>query len=84
MDIAKNVKELIEQIIKDNGYILDQVLYVKEDNNYFLRVVIDKEGIIDIEDCVKVTGLIDPMLDDIDYIPNNYILDVCSKEKGCE
>lgn len=84
MEIEKKVRELIEEPIKEIGYILDEVLYVKEDGNYFLRVVIDKSGIIDIEDCITVTRLIDPMLDDIDYITDSYILDVCSKEKGCE
>jgi len=84
MDIEKKVRELIEDSIKENGYILDEVLYVKEDGNYFLRVVIDKNGIIDVEDCVVVTRIIDPMLDTVDYITDSYILDVCSKEKGCE
>ena len=84
MDVAQKIKELIEKSINDNGYILDEVLYFKEDGNYFLRVVIDKIGIVDIEDCVTVTRLIDPMLDDVDYITDSYILDVCSKEKGCE
>lgn len=84
MDIEKKVRELIEQKINENGYILDEVLYIKEDGNYFLRVVIDKNGIIDVEDCVTVTRIIDPLLDDIDYITDSYILDVCSKEKGCE
>lgn len=84
MNIEEKVRNLIEEKIKENGYILDEVLYIKEDGNYFLRVVIDKIGVIDVEDCVKVTRLIDPMLDDIDYITDSYILDVCSKEKGCE
>lgn len=83
MDIAKRVKELIEEPIKKLGFILDEVLYVKEDGNYYLRVIIDKNGIIDIEDCVTVTHLIDPMLDNVDCITDSYILDVCSKEKGC-
>ena len=84
MDIASKVKELIEKAVKENGYIIDEVLYVKEDGNYFLRVVIDKNGVIDVEDCVTVTRIIDPMLDTVDYITDSYILDVCSKEKGCE
>ena len=84
MDIAGKVKDLIEKSINENGYILDEVLYVKEDGNYFLRVVIDKNGIIDVEDCVTVTRIIDPILDTVDYITDSYILDVCSKEKGCE
>lgn len=84
MDIASKVRELIEEPVKKSGYIIDEVLYVKEDGNYFLRVVIDKNGIIDVEDCIAVTKIVDPMLDDIDYITDSYILDVCSKEKGCE
>ena len=73
-----------EDVIEENGYILDEVLYVKEDGMNFLRVVIDKEGIIDVDDCVKVSKLINPILDEEDPIEENYILDVCSKEKGCE
>ena len=84
MDIQQKVKELIEDKLKSNGYILDEVLYIKEDGNYFLRVVIDKKGIIDIEDCVTVTHLIDPIIDEANYITDSYILDVCSKEKGCD
>ena len=83
MGIAEKVRELIESHIVKNGYILDEVLYVKEDGNYFLRVVIDKKGVIDVEDCVTVTRIIDPILDTVDYITDSYILDVCSKEKGC-
>lgn len=82
MDIAVKTKELIEQVISDNNYILSDVLYEKEGKMYFLRVVIDKEGLIDVEDCVKVSGLINPILDEVDFIGDNYILDVCSKERG--
>ena len=82
--IEEKVKELIEEKIIENGYILDEVLYIKEDGNYFLRVIIDKNGIIDVEDCVTVTRIIDPMLDEANYITDSYILDVCSKEKGRE
>ena len=84
MDIASKVKELIKDNVEKEGYILDSVEYVKEDGNYFLRVIIDKNGIIDINDCVTVTRIVDPMLDDIDYITDSYILDVCSKEKGVD
>lgn len=79
MDIELKVKELIEPMLNEAGYLLDEVLYVKEDGNYFLRIVIDKNGIIDIEDCVNVTKIIDPILDSVDYIKESYILDVCSK-----
>ena len=84
MDIASKVEALLKDVVEKEGYILDCVLYEKEDNSYFLRVIIDKNGIIDIEDCVKVTRIVDPLLDTVDYIKDSYILDVCSKEKGCE
>ena len=84
MEIAERVKKLIESEVNKSGYIVDEVLYVKEDGNYYLRIVIDKNGIIDVEDCVTVTRIVDPMLDNIDFITDSYILDVCSKEKGCE
>lgn len=80
----EEIRNLFEDVIEENGYILDEVLYVKEDGMNFLRVVIDKEGIIDVDDCVKVSKLINPILDEEDPIEENYILDVCSKEKGCE
>ena len=80
--IEEKVRELIEGVIKENNYILDNVEYVKEDSNMFLRVVIDKNGIIDIDDCMCVSKLINPLLDKVDFLNDSYILDVCSKEKG--
>ena len=82
MDKANVVRNLIEDVIVSNGYILDNVLYVKEGNSYFLRVIIDKDGIIDVSDCSRVTHLINPILDEADPIKESYILDVCSMEKG--
>ena len=84
MKVENVVTNLIKDVIEENNYILDSVEYVFEDGNNFLRVVIDKNGIIDIDDCVVVSKLINPILDDNDPISDNYILDVCSKEKGCE
>ncbi len=83
MDI-EIIKKLIEPTINDNNYILDEVLYLKEDGNDFLRVVIEKNGIIDVDDCVIVSKLINPILDENEELFDSaYILDVCSK-KGCE
>lgn len=84
MGIEVKIKNLIEEVITSNGYILDEVIYEKEGSIYFLRIVIDKEGIMDVEDCVTVSNLINPILDSEDPIEDNYILDVCSKEKGSE
>ena len=84
MEIVEEVKKIIQKPIESLGYILSSVEYINEDGNNFLRVIIDKDGYIEIEDCVAVTKLIDPMLDDIGCIKDSYILDVCSKEKGCD
>ncbi len=78
MSIEKKVEDLIKNIIEENNYILEKVEYVKEGKTYFLRVIINKNGIINVEDCVTVSGLINPILDEADLIEENYILDVCS------
>lgn len=82
--MEKEIRNLLEKTIEENGFILDEVLYVKENNTNFLRIVIDKEGYININDCVLVNELISPILDENDLINESYILDVCSKEKGSE
>ena len=82
MKIEDTVRNLIEDIITQNGFKLDEVLYEKEGRTFFLRIVIDKDGIVDVEDTVKVFHLISPILDKEDHIKDAYYLDVCSKEKG--
>ena len=82
MEVEKTVKNLVENVIIDNGYKLDEVKYEKEGNIYFLWIIIDKEPYVDVEDCVKISNLINPILDKEDPIPDSYILDVCSKERG--
>lgn len=84
MDVCKKVRELIETPIEEAGYVLDEVTYEKDGKSYFLTVVIDKPGIVTVDDCVIVTKLINPILDSEDPISDSYVLDVCSKEKGCE
>lgn len=82
--VIEEIREMIEPTISKNGYRLDSVSFVMEGNVKNLQVVIDKDGLIDIEDCVTVSKLINPILDEKDPISDFYILDVCSKEKGCE
>lgn len=82
MKVEDQIKELIESKITELGYIIDEVTYTKENNTNFLRVVIDKQGAVDVEDCVIVSRAINPMLDEADLIADSYMLDVCSKEKG--
>ena len=76
------VRKLIEGKLNELGILIDSVCYEKEGNNYFLRIVIDRDEPIDIDTCVEVTHIINPILDKADFIKDSYILDVCTKEKG--
>lgn len=80
MEIEDKVKSLIEKEVEKEGYLIDNVTY--QDGN--LTIVIDKQGIIDIDDCVTVTHIVNPILDKADIIEESYVLDICSKEKGSE
>lgn len=82
MNIEEKIFNLIEGEVKSQGYILDAVEYVKEGSIQFLRIIIDKEGFITVDDCVKVCRAVNPILDEKDPIKEQYMLDVCSKEKG--
>jgi len=82
--VIEDIRKMIEPVINEHGYRIDEISFVMEENVKNLQVVIDKDGIIDVEDCVIVSKLINPILDENDPIPEFYVLDVCSKEKGCE
>lgn len=80
--IEKKVRELISDEVSKLGITIDNITYEKEGNNNFLRIVIDRDKIIDIDTCVLVTKVINPILDDSNIIEDSYILDISSKEKG--
>lgn len=77
-NIAGKVRELIEKTVNDLGYTLWDVEYLKEGAEWFLRITLDSEEGISIDDCEKVHRTIDPMLDEADPIENSYRLEVCS------
>ncbi len=80
--MEEKVRSLIEGEVNKLGINIDSIVYEKEGNNYFLRIVIDADKIIDIDTCVEVTNIINPLLDEADFINDSYILDVSTKEKG--
>ena len=77
-NIESKVSSLIEPIIENIGYSLYDLLYVKEGKDFYLRVVIDKPEGIDINDCEKVNDAINDILDEADYIKDQYFLEVSS------
>ena len=77
-----NIEEKVEKLLKPKieaiGYELYDVEYAKEGKNYFLRIYIDKKDGIDLKDCEKVNDLINPILDEANYIKEGYFLEVSS------
>lgn len=80
--MEEKIRKLLGDAIQNEGYILSDVFYGKEDGINTLRLVIDKSGYININDCLKVNDIVNPILDREDPISESYVLDVCSKEKG--
>ena len=76
--IEEKVEELLKETIEKLGYNLYDVEYVKEGPNYYLRVYIDNEKGIDLNDCEKVSNAIDEMLDEANIIKDQYYLEVSS------
>ena len=77
-NIEEKVEKLLEAKINELGYELYDVEYAKEGKNYFLRIFIDKEDGIDLNDCEKVNDGIMDLLDSADYIKEQYFLEVSS------
>ena len=77
-NIADTVWDLILPTVNELGCSLWDVEYVKEGARQILRVTIDKEDGVDINDCEAVHRGIDPILDESDPIPVQYYLEVSS------
>ena len=76
--IEERVDTLVKPKIEEIGYKLYDIEYAKEGKDYFLRIFIDKDEGIDLNDCEKVNNLINPLLDTEDYIKETYFLEVSS------
>ena len=76
--VTEVVEELVTPILNENELELVDIEYVKEGKNWFLRVYIDKDNGIDIEECGIVSERLSEKLDAIDPIPHNYFLEVSS------
>lgn len=77
-NIEEKVEKLVEPIIEKIGYELYDVEYAKEGKNYFLRIFIDNQKGIDLNDCEKVNDAITDILDEENYIKEQYFLEVSS------
>lgn len=72
------VLNMAQPVVENMGYELTAVEYIKEGSNWFLRIYIDKENGVDIDDCQGVSQKISELLDNNDPIPQSYFLEVSS------
>jgi len=78
MKITEQVAAFAGPVVEELGLELWDVEFVREGADWFLRVYIDKEGGVDIDDCEAVSRALDPILDEKDPIPDSYHFEVCS------
>lgn len=80
----EKIKESLEEVLTKEEIIVDCITFETEGKYNFLRIVLDKVSGIDLDTIVMATNLINPIIDELDLIEEEYILDVLSKERGNE
>jgi ribosome maturation factor RimP len=78
VSVTETTKNLVEPILADLGLELVDIEYVKEGKSFYLRVFIDKDGGVDIEECGLVSERLSEALDEDDPIKDPYYLEVSS------
>lgn len=76
--VTETVTALAAPIAAELGLELWDVEYVREAGQWFLRVYIDKDGGVSISDCEALSRALDPVLDEVDPIPDSYVFEVSS------
>ena len=74
--IEDKIKSIIEEKVKELGYTYLSVSFLKENSNDVLRVTVDRDESISLDDIVKVNEVISPLIDEADLIKGRYMLDV--------
>ena len=77
-NIASTVRELVAPVAEEMGYYIWDVEFVKEGADKYLRITLDNEEGININDCERFHRAIDPVLDEADPISESYVLEVSS------
>lgn len=76
--MEEKIETLISETIEKLGYELYDVIYEKEAKDFYLRIFIDTPNGISLDDCEKVNDAINPILDEANYIKDQYFLEVSS------
>ena len=74
----KRIEELIQPTVTEMGYELVDVEFVKEGPNWYLKIFIDKEGGVTIDDCEAVSKTLEKIFDEKDHIEQAYFLEISS------
>jgi len=77
--MENKIKDLIEKPLEEIGLSIYKIEYVKEDNEFILRIYLDCDTGVDMDTCVRATNVINPIIDEADPIKDSYILEVSSK-----
>ena len=80
--IIAKLEELIKPEMEKMDIVLDSIQWIEEKNNNTLRVILDKVNGIDLDTIVDATNIINPIVDEMDFIDESFIMDVVSKERG--
>ena len=78
MKVTEIVAKIAEPVVQAHGCQLWDVEYVREGDQRFLRIFLDKETGVDINDCEAISRAMDPLLDEADPIAESYHFEVCS------
>ena len=78
MKVTDIVTKIAQPVVEAHGCQLWDVEYVREGDQRFLRLYLDKEGGVDITDCEAISRAVDPLLDEADPLAESYHFEVCS------
>ncbi len=78
----KQVKEAVEQVVQELGLKVSDVYTCQEEGTTFLKIELDSDTIIDLNRITEASRLINPVIDKLDPLKEEYILDIYAKEKG--
>ena len=76
--LTEKIQALAEPVVREEGCSLWDVEYVREAGTWYLRLYLDKEGGVGIDDCERISRRLDPILDEADPIPESYVFEVGS------
>ena len=76
--ITERVFTLAKPVVEEEGCSLWDVEYLREAGTWYLRIYIDKDGGVSIDDCERISRRLDPILDEADPIPESYVFEVGS------